>query len=1017
MRRKIVSLLLAVSMLLVLMPDTAMAARLERKPATIRKAADQMEIDGAAREDREADISTDTDKAADIFLEGSGSETDPYRVGDAEQMRAFADMVNGVGGTANAGICAVLTQDIDLSDVCGTGVGSWRPIGTKACPYTGIFDGGSFAVRGLYYNDPDASYAGLFGSNSGVIKNLGVADGDVTADEYTGSVCGFNSGIITGCYNAASVKGGRYTGGVCGYNDDSGSVNICYNTGAVSGSKYVGGICGYNRNMAVNCYNMGTVNGGSTSVGGICGYNKKQVSDCYNTGAVSSKGTNYVGSICGYNHTESIFLNCYYLITGTEKDNCGVAKTQEQFATGEVCWLLNGEKSEDVVWYQTCGEGFPAFGGKTVYQVQSYRGSGDTKELAASYTNDRNKRGMTSYTATAVEENSSGHFEVDSDTTADGHVYQGPEWKWKEYKEAAAVFICQECGEEITLEATVEKKTTEATCAAEGKTVYTASVVREGKTYRDTKTVKIAKTGHQTFEAVNRTAATCEKAGYKMDCWVCPVCGKYFEDQAGTVGLSKNEVVEPALGHRYGDNREWDWADDNSSAILIFKCDNDCGETITKNGRVQSESTASCTKPGKTVYTATVQYNGEKYEDTRIFDGQTLPHDYSGEPEWEWSDDYFSAIASFSCSYGCGVSESVSVESTSSESKGTNCSDPGQITYTAVVEYKGKSYTDTKKVEIPGMHTLEHVPAKEATCKVQGNTEYWTCSVCGQCFSDAAGTVIVAVETTIISKTAHVFQLVKDDIYRCTVCDGIYVIMEKENGTKSFYSLEEGVAIDEEGESDNLADWFGKDEKQDGEEAHGELPAESIVEGEQKKSWHWSADGQAGQSGQENQGEQAGQIGQENQEEQSEQIGQEDQEEQAGQIGQENQEEQSEQIGQEDQEEQAEQIGQENQEEQIDQEEQIGQNELIGNESGEHTADTLEENAHYGVVYPADEENKADSMISDTWEGSAVSLRAESAVSGEVQEERMEWPFWASVAALAVFTGMILVFILHRKET
>lgn len=321
MRKKIGSIVLAVSILLAWRPDTVMAARIGEKPeaVTLSQAANQ----------------TKTDERAAVLSEGSGTETDPYRIQDAGQLRLFADMVNGAEGAADPKLCAVLTKDIDLSAVCGDGIGSWTPIGTEANPYQGVFNGASFAIKGLYYNHSNVARVGLFGCNAGVIKNLGVA-GSVTAGNYAGGVCGLNRGSVMGCYSAASVKGKRYTGGVCGYND-GGSINVCYNTGAVSGSKYVGGISGYNKNIVINCYNTAAVDGSDTSIGGICGYNRKTVSNCYNTGEVSGKGKDYIGSVCGYNHSASSFLNSYYLTTGTEKGNYGIAMARGRFASGEVC--------------------------------------------------------------------------------------------------------------------------------------------------------------------------------------------------------------------------------------------------------------------------------------------------------------------------------------------------------------------------------------------------------------------------------------------------------------------------------------------------------------------------------------------------------------------------------------------------------------------------------------------------------------------------------------------------------
>ena len=328
MRKRILSVILAASMMLALTPNTAMAAKMDGDTLQILETAEQA-----------ADAGT-TDSPSE--MEGIGTKTAPYRIKNARQLLAFADMVNGANGAPDTGLCAILMCNIDLSGICGADIGSWTPIGTNANPYTGIFDGGSFAITGLYYHKSNSSYAGLFGSNAGIIKNLEIVGADIAAGNYAGGVCGYNNGTIAGCYNAVSVKGANYTGGICGYNDGTGTISICYNTGSINGSKYVGGICGYNNNTASNCYNMGAINGDTTSIGGICGYNSMLVSNCFNTGTVNGGGKKYIGSVCGYNHSQSSFLNCYYLITGEEKGNYGVGMSQEQFASGEVCWLLNG---------------------------------------------------------------------------------------------------------------------------------------------------------------------------------------------------------------------------------------------------------------------------------------------------------------------------------------------------------------------------------------------------------------------------------------------------------------------------------------------------------------------------------------------------------------------------------------------------------------------------------------------------------------------------------------------------
>ncbi|MCM1267939.1 MAG: hypothetical protein NC302_08550 [Bacteroidales bacterium] len=757
MRRKTISFLLIVSMLFLLTPDTVMAAKVE----------------GASRLLKAAE----SDPAA---MEGDGTEVSPYRIHNAEQLRLFADMVNGVNGTPNTGLCAVLTQNIDLSGVCGEESGSWTPIGTDKNPYTGIFNGGSFQVSGLYCQRAKSSYAGLFGCNNGTIRNLGVT-GSVAAGNYTGGVCGRNAGIITGCYSAAAVAGARYTGGICGYNDVTGTVNVCYHTGAVSGSKYVGGICGYNQNDTSSCYNMGTVNGSGTSVGGICGYNKKLVSGCYNTGEVSGKGKKYVGSVCGYNHSKSVFLNCYYLITGTEKGNYGVAMTLQQFASGEVCWLLNDGKSENVVWYQTCGAGFPGFGGKVVYQVQRPKAGGKAGEMILVYTNVKENKQAVADSA-YVEEGDSGNHE---------HVYQEPEWEWKEYKAAMAVFTCRDCGEKLTLEAKITEEVKAATCGAAGENIYTASVERGGETYQDRKTVKGKKLPHATLDHVGALKATCTTPG-NIEYWQCPACKKYFKEEGKTEILEKDVVIE-ALRHDYKDN--WEPTPDYSTVTVALVCKR-CNDTHTETVKLEQETTdATCITAGTIIYTAEVTYGGNKYSYEYTKTGSKGECRY-GEPKLEWAVDD-KVIATFTCDL-CGVSAPpVEAEKVTEKEviAGEGCKTPRKVIYTVKVTFNKKPYTGQIEKEFPAGHRLVEIGAKTPTCMETGYTQHWKCSECGTLFSDAAGNTETTEAAITLSKTNHDIVPVGDGIYKCTMCDNSFTLTQLPNGTTVVQSLEEGIAL------------------------------------------------------------------------------------------------------------------------------------------------------------------------------------------------------------------------------
>lgn len=618
MHKKIGSLILTFCLLLALTPETVMAATMERTPIFIQETSAPAEpVNQTAPTEQPKAAKKQPEAAVSPNLEGSGTTADPYRIKDAAQLRMFTDAVNGVGGAPNTGICATLTQNINLSDVCGPDTGSWTPIGTNTNPYRGTFDGGSFTVSGLYCQKPGASYAGLFGSNAGVIKNLGVAGGSISAGSYAGGLCGINKGTITGCYNTASVNGDKYTGGICGCNDNGATVSVCYNTSAINGSKYVGGICGYNKNATSDCYNTGTVTGSGTSIGGICGYNKNLVSGCYNTGEVGG-GTGYVGSICGYNHSGSTFVNCYYLITGTEKGNYGTGMTQQQFTSGEVCYALNEGNGGSVAWKQTCGTGLPGFGGKTVYRAQTYKGDGST---VFAYTNDSNKKAAAynapaPYTAPSADSSTENTSDNSGEHT---HVYQEPKWNWKKYESAKATLICQDCGEEFILKASVKKEVTEPTCTENGETVYTASVERDGVTFKDKKVVEKERTGHAELVPLElNTTPTCEKPIYTKPGFMCPACKKYFADENGKKELSKADVgYTPALKHTYvisDTNPTWDWPAQNI-ATATFTC-NVCKTPKPIPATVKLTKTTlepTCETPGTCTYTATVSFQNNKY--------------------------------------------------------------------------------------------------------------------------------------------------------------------------------------------------------------------------------------------------------------------------------------------------------------------------------------------------------------------------------------------------------------------
>ena len=133
-------------------------------------------------------------------------------------------------------------------------------------------------------------------------------------------------------------------------------------------------MCGYNNfNCTIkNCYNIGNVSGTETSsyIGGVCGNNNNStINNCYNAGNVSGhENNNFVGEVCGYNDNSTIIENCYFL-NGTANSGIGmdmnsssssVTGIQENiFKSGEVAWLLNGNKDDNAKtspWLQDLSE-------------------------------------------------------------------------------------------------------------------------------------------------------------------------------------------------------------------------------------------------------------------------------------------------------------------------------------------------------------------------------------------------------------------------------------------------------------------------------------------------------------------------------------------------------------------------------------------------------------------------------------------------------------------------------------
>ena len=288
MKKKLLSLLLALCLVMALVPMTAFA-----------------EGTSVDNWDGSADTS---------WYVGHETDTE-YHITTAEQLAGLAQLVNTDPGTTNfAGKTFYLENDLDLSGH------EWISIGTVLggdCPeysFCGVFDGQGHVISNLYSHESyiegaDESHNllrnALFGSiYNGEVKNLGVADAEIWIDPKDDSAAGkgilvdwMGKSKITNCWTSGSIYSGtkieKNIGGIVGITMQGCTISGCYSTATLTGNftnsegyytdpqnlppDTIGGIVGarFDGNLTVtDCWFGGkiVVNSILAAVGGIVGY-------------------------------------------------------------------------------------------------------------------------------------------------------------------------------------------------------------------------------------------------------------------------------------------------------------------------------------------------------------------------------------------------------------------------------------------------------------------------------------------------------------------------------------------------------------------------------------------------------------------------------------------------------------------------------------------------------------------------------------------------------------------------
>lgn len=256
--------------------------------------------------------------AAETGPKGKGTADEPYLIKDK------ADL---------AKVSNDLTAHYKLTENIGT---ETDPV-TAAIKgsFSGTFDGNGHTIT-LAISSSGANYVGLFKKLAGgaTIKNV-ITAGQVQVDTtvrnknhvggIAGSVNTYGGNItIEKCQNTASISGGQSVGGIlgsCSYNSNGYGVTIteCVNNGSIASSAtQAGGIVGSvsGKNTIQNCYNRGEVTATSDN-GGIAGSIQTNsntspvLKNCYTTGGIA---------VIGRNKNNTSISDCYSL-TSTTDDN------------------------------------------------------------------------------------------------------------------------------------------------------------------------------------------------------------------------------------------------------------------------------------------------------------------------------------------------------------------------------------------------------------------------------------------------------------------------------------------------------------------------------------------------------------------------------------------------------------------------------------------------------------------------------------------------------------------------
>ena len=154
--------------------------------------------------------------------------------------------------------------------------------------------------------------------------------------------------------------------------------------------------------------------------------------------------------------------------------------------------------------------------------------------------------------------------------------------------------------------------------------VYTWS--DDGSTCTATRTCK--------NDSAHTEKATATVTGAQTKAPTCTQMGEttYTAAFEASWAMTQTKVLAdiPAIGHSYGEP-VWSWSEDGKTCKVTFTCEKDETHKETPVVKVTSavKKPATCTETGVTTYTATVEFNGQTYTDTKdVADIPATGHSY-----------------------------------------------------------------------------------------------------------------------------------------------------------------------------------------------------------------------------------------------------------------------------------------------------------------------------------------------------------------------------------------------------